>query len=80
MNNGGGWGRVAFLVKAEAVQIVVSRWKAQGRRDNVSHRQWGRASVGTLIVLLFKGEVGADKRCTSQSSAVHSIAISIQKR
>ena len=77
MNNGGGWGRVAFLVKAEAVQIVVSRWKALGRRDNVSHRQWGRASVGTVIVLLFKGEVGVAKRCISHASAVHSIVIYI---
>ena len=79
MNNGGGWGRVAFLVKAEAVQIVVSRWKALGRRDNVSHRQWGRASVGTVIVLLFKGEVGVAKRCISHAPTVYSIVISIQK-
>ena len=48
-----------------------------GRRDNVSHRQWGRASVGTLIVLLFKGEVGVAKRCISHASAVHSIVIYI---
>ena len=45
MNNGGGWGRVAFLVKAEAVQIVVSRWKAQGREE----RQCITSAVGSCF-------------------------------